>query len=450
MKIRQIIAIILAMLLLGQTALAAGRKSGFDGFSRSRTYEGQFTDVAEDIWYYRSVADAYELGLMDGTRADTFSPDESISVAELLTLACRLLSIYSGDEADFTGTPWYTPYVNYAVEEGLIARSQFSDYTAPATRADAAAVLGVLPESMLASVNDIQDNAIPDVAPGSTYYAPVYTLYRAGVLTGSDAAGSFLPDSTVARCEAAAIVVRLADPSQRQSVELSGQPVTLHADNGDRITVSPGEAAAYEAMGWQRSPFTVPSGGGAEAVLNAATLRPRTTGADALDKAVDDILTGILTDGMTTYEKVRACYDYLIGHVTDGSGTLRISGRGPYQNSGDYTLVLRAQDVLEKGVGTSEDYAAAFLVLTRRIGLSCYVVDGEASRSGGGWTGHSWNIITVGGTDYVFDVHADDAASSGANTAHYRFCRTFDQVSQSYRDYDAESAKSGFGNFTKQ
>lgn len=450
MKIRKIVAIILAMLLLSQTALAARSKSGFDGFSRSRTYEGRFTDVAEESWYYQSVVDAYELGLMDGTGADTFSPDGSISVAELLALACRLLSIYSGDAVDLTGTPWYVPYINYAVEEGMIARSQFSDYTAPATRADAAAVLGLLPESMLAPINDIQDNAIPDVAPGSTYYAQVYTLYRAGILAGSDAVGSFLPDSTVARCEAAAIVVRLADPAQRRSVELSDQPVTLYADNGDRITVSPGEAAAYEALGWQSAAFTIPSGGGAAAILNAATLRPRSTGTEALDKAVDGILAGILTDGMTTYEKVKACYDYLIENVTDGSGTLRITGRGPYQNSGDYTLVLRAQDVLEKGVGTSEDYAAAFLVLTRRIGLSCYVVDGETAKSGGGWTGHTWNIISVGGTDYVFDVYTDDAGSTGGSTSYSRFCKTFDQVSQSYRDHDTESAKSGFGNFAKQ
>ena len=47
-------------------------------------------------------------------------------------------------------------------------------------------------------------------------------LYRAGVLTGSDDAGSFRPNTTIRRSEAAAIVTRMADPDLREQFTLTG------------------------------------------------------------------------------------------------------------------------------------------------------------------------------------------------------------------------------------
>ena len=47
------------------------------------------------------------------------------------------------------------------------------------------------------------------------YYTEVYTLYRAGIVNGSDKEGSFLPGSNIRRCEVAAIVVRMMLPEKR-------------------------------------------------------------------------------------------------------------------------------------------------------------------------------------------------------------------------------------------
>ena len=52
------------------------------------------------------------------------------------------------------------------------------------------------------------------------YADDVYTLYRLGVLTGSDAAHSFRPESNIQRCEVAAIVARLGEPDYLQSFTL--------------------------------------------------------------------------------------------------------------------------------------------------------------------------------------------------------------------------------------
>ena len=61
---------------------------------------------------------------------------------------------------------------------------------------------------------------IPDVTKGEAYAGGVYTLYRAGVLTGNDAKGTFGPETTINRAAAAAIVTRMADPALRKNMTL--------------------------------------------------------------------------------------------------------------------------------------------------------------------------------------------------------------------------------------
>ena len=59
---------------------------------------------------------------------------------------------------------------------------------------------------------------------GSNYYDAVYRLYRAGVLTGNDAKGTFTPFSNITRGAAAAIIGRMADASLRKQITLKQPP----------------------------------------------------------------------------------------------------------------------------------------------------------------------------------------------------------------------------------
>ena len=87
-----LLALVLALTLLPAAALAAA--PGLSNFTKVNTYvPGTFTDVSGE-WYAQNVQTAYELGLVLGTSDTTFSPDENISLAAALALACRLHSIY--------------------------------------------------------------------------------------------------------------------------------------------------------------------------------------------------------------------------------------------------------------------------------------------------------------------------------------------------------------------
>lgn len=75
----------------------------------------------------------------------------------------------------------------------------------------------------LQPINLVEDGAIPDVDMNADYADAVYLLYRAGVLSGSDANGTFNPDSTISRAEVATIVTRMVEPTLRKTIELSGE-----------------------------------------------------------------------------------------------------------------------------------------------------------------------------------------------------------------------------------
>ena len=246
---RRILGLLLSLALvcgLMPAALAAAGMSNFQTVNSD--FAGKFTDVDASAWYAGDVQAAYELGLVQGSSASTFSPDGNITVGSAIALACRLHSIYHTGAADFVqGDPWYQVYVDYAADNGIIADGQFSDYNASATRRQFAAILAkALPADELAAINTIADGDIPDLAADSANYDDIYLLYRAGVLTGSDKYGTFNPETTIGRSSVAAIVARMALPVQRRTVTLVKAPTGITLDQ-TALSLNPGGTAKLTA-----------------------------------------------------------------------------------------------------------------------------------------------------------------------------------------------------------
>lgn len=221
---KKLVSLVLSLLLvasLASTALAS-ESASLSNFKQVNTYEsGQFGDVKSSDWFESSVKVAYELGLVKGSSGTTFTPAGSVTIAESLALASRLYSIYHTGSAEFTqGEPWYQVYVDYAIANGIIADGQFADYSSAATRAQFAQILAnSLDSNALVAINNIE--LIPDVSSSESYSNAVYQLYKAGILTGSDAKGTFNPSSNIQRSEVAAIVTRMANTSARKTITLN-------------------------------------------------------------------------------------------------------------------------------------------------------------------------------------------------------------------------------------
>ena len=190
-------------------------------FKKVNTYlPGLFPDVNENEWYgynnQKVVALAYEYGLMAGNSDGTFNPSGYMTIAEALAVASRIHSIYKTGSYAFTqGDPWHQVYVDYAVANDIITADMFAgNYGRPATRAEIAYIFsGALPIPEFSAQNTV--NSLPDVNDATPYRAAIIMMYKAGVLGGSDELGTFNPNSSIIRAEAAAIISRVILPGER-------------------------------------------------------------------------------------------------------------------------------------------------------------------------------------------------------------------------------------------
>ena len=183
-----------------------------------------FVDVPVSAWYADAVRDAWANGLIDGVNATHFDPDGSLTVAQAIKLAAALHQrIENGTVTLKNGSPWYRSYLEYAVEHGVIEESYLgysaAALNAPVQRAEFAHILYGAAKPY-AAINEIGANALPDVKTGDRYADEIYTLYRAGVLTGSDRSATFYPTSLIRRSEAAAILIRAFDEEARRTLTL--------------------------------------------------------------------------------------------------------------------------------------------------------------------------------------------------------------------------------------
>lgn len=232
---KKCISVLLAtiMILSSSFVVSANTNGSMENFKSSKTYTtGQFVDVSNSYWYAENVKMAYELSLVNGTSDTTFSPNSNLTIAEAITLASRMNNIYYGNTYSFvSGDVWYQTYVDYAIKNGIIKNNEYSNYDAFATRYQFAKIFSsALPDDALQVINQVADNSIPDVPMQSSYANAVYKLYRAGILTGNDANGTFAQNTNIQRSAVAAIVSRMANMGLRQRITLNA------VNNGNLLT----------------------------------------------------------------------------------------------------------------------------------------------------------------------------------------------------------------------
>lgn len=182
-----------------------------------------FTDVPASQWYYEDVYYAVEKGLINGKTASTYDPDGSLTYAEAIKLASCMHQLYNTGSISLVNSSsgnWYDSYVDYGLENGIISAA-LSDYNARISRSDFVAIFyNSMPEAQYAAKNTVADNAIPDVKSAATHAKEIYAFYRAGILVGSDGAGTFYPDSSIKRSEVAAVLTRMYESSSRKEITL--------------------------------------------------------------------------------------------------------------------------------------------------------------------------------------------------------------------------------------
>lgn len=182
-------------------------------------FAAEFTDVPAGSWYASGVSAVADGGIMTGTGNGRFSPSQTVSWAQAVTIAARLHAQNAGGsiaEAQ-EGESWYDPALSYAVDHKLL----------PSTCPEGAALLNPLTRKELAyllaqtgfSLGDVNNGALADVSSLSEEFtAAIETVAHGGVMSGKEG-GKFDPEGRATRAELAVTVARLLNPALRTTYD---------------------------------------------------------------------------------------------------------------------------------------------------------------------------------------------------------------------------------------
>jgi hypothetical protein len=208
-----------------------------------RTDTMPFPDISRDAWYYDDIALLYKFEIMDGDTDGLFHPDDQLTRAQFIKMLATFEGLYTATKS--TGVSWAEDAWNTLNEAGVLG-SQVNEHgvkettyipldrtelNKPITRYEMAFLvtnmLYVVFAENTVTINDPEKNIADFDSLDPTYRNAVEQAYGKGIIVGRTD-GSFDGSSTLKRCEAAAVIVRLLWSSERVKVDFAeeNEPVT--------------------------------------------------------------------------------------------------------------------------------------------------------------------------------------------------------------------------------
>ncbi len=455
MKLRTALLSLVLALSIAAGAYNAEAADTAARFTPVRAYGAAFTDVADGSWYAPAVVSAYEYGLLNGRGAGTFAPEDSVTVAELLTIAARLHAIYlTGSDAVIPAAKeneaWYAPYVSYLKSQNLLDNSFEGFYLLPASRAQLAGIFAfALPEewydepnAQLVTEAYASGGFITDVTAQTPYRNEILLMYRRGLLSGMDERGSYYPGRSVSRAEVAALLTRVVEPETRLTLTWTVSPLhSVSASSFRDLVAAPASVSAAPSAGDTAAVDALVRDMLARGTNTIALTYPAPLSSAEIGALADSFLSCIKAYCEQMYNSVN-CTFYSTGQVelafsssacTDAelsscraqafaaaikihdslwaSGTLH-SGMSQYDvartyfqwlcdhcrydgSASDVSLSHTAYGALVNGLAVCDGYTGAYNLLLKLEGIDCTAL---ANRS------HIWTVATLDGTQYHIDV----------------------------------------------
>lgn len=185
-----------------------------------------FSDVPQSHWAYSVIDEASDDGIMNGKAAGVFVPNATLTRAEYATMLYNLapesdvMKLVHGSTADnglydVDGNAWYADTVSWAVARGVFKNNDgsFSPNRTITREEMAVATYEFLHKYCDGKfvLDSIYKGFTDDAAfSSSANRDKVYILVNNGIIAGKSD-GSFDPQGSLTRAEAAAMAVRVAD-----------------------------------------------------------------------------------------------------------------------------------------------------------------------------------------------------------------------------------------------
>lgn len=249
-------------------AIISLQSAGFAVLQR----EVEFSDL-QNHWSKSIIMRLNGYGIINGYDNGTIRPDAYVSAAEYLTVIVKSL----GFTEETAGADWAQPYINKAVELGLIDAGEYNDYSAPVTRSQAAKIAAnALKDNVVADENSVKAK-IYDYAEIEEQYKPYVVLAYDKKIVNGNHDNCFEPNRYITRAEAGVVAVRLID--KNGGMQNPGNNGSTGPNNGGTVTSS---AALYVATngsdsnsGSEAQPFaTVAKAKEAIRAMNASNSLP--------------------------------------------------------------------------------------------------------------------------------------------------------------------------------
>lgn len=118
-------------------------------------------------------------------------------------------------------------------------------------------------------------------------------------------------------------------------------------------------------------------------------------------KMASDIISEIITDDMSDYDKEKAVYDWLVANVGQDTGLLTVIPTSEEDSDNPYG-VLKYHDAVCVG------YATTFRLFMEMMDIECMVVHNTEMY-------HTWNLVKLDDGWYHTDVYSDSETGNYAN-----------------------------------
>lgn len=172
----------------------------------------QFPDI-EGHWAEEYIQELAERNVIEGMDDGLFHPEESVTNSQFVTM---LIKSRYGEMTQGEGS-WYSVYMDFALQNGIISdlETEF-----PGNAITRQSVARIIHELLLKACNEPdEDNwqdaeVLPDLYSCHTCVMHIAQVYVKGIMTGRDD-GAFHLTDTLTRAEAAAVIMRVIEPSLR-------------------------------------------------------------------------------------------------------------------------------------------------------------------------------------------------------------------------------------------